>query len=317
MISCTEFIPLYSEFFKFIESKGGHDAVVRYWEYISDYSIGDKTNPNSLISFVEKYGFEGTWKYWSHTLTEEACDVLRIYDPVNKTCYSHMRHCPSKGMLLEMKHLEPYYDYCGHCGLIYSRVLEKYGIMSERDNSGVDHAECSSMMYMRGHRPGPEVSQIDDTKIVMDLKREDNKYLHRDFHLIGDLALKYCGEKYGDNGVHEFLYHFAQVNYAPVLEDAKKRGLIALKEKIEQVYETEEASELLHTELTEDRLTVTVDKSPVIEYMHSLNQEPSRYYIEETRTLYAAMADACDFGFTLEYYKEDGAAKFTFFKRGF
>ena len=188
MISCTEFIPLYSEFFKFIESKGGHDAVVRYWEYISDYSIGDKTNPNSLISFVEKYGFEGTWKYWSHTLTEEACDVLRIYDPVNKTCYSHMRHCPSKGMLLEMKHLEPYYDYCGHCGLIYSRVLEKYGIMSERDNSCVDHAECSSMMYMRGHRPGPEVSQIDDTKIVMDRKREDNKYLHRGFHLIGDLA---------------------------------------------------------------------------------------------------------------------------------
>ena len=317
MISCTEFIPLYSEFFKFIESKNGHDAVVRYWEYISDYSIGDKTNPHSLASFLEKYGFEGAWRYWSHTLTEEACDILRIYDPVHKTMYSEMRHCPSKGMLLEMKHLEPYSDYCGHCALIYDRVLEKYGFVHECDHTHIDEARCSSMIYERGHRPGPEVREITPGKEVMDIKREDNKYLHRDFHLIGDLALRYCGEKYGDNGVHEFLDHFARVNYAPVIEDAKKRGLIALKEKIEQVYETEEAAELLHTALADGVLTVTVDKSPVIEYMHSLNQEPSRYYIEETRTLYAAIADACGFGFTLEYYKEDGAAKFRFFKRSF
>ena len=26
MISCTEFIPLYSEFFKYCEKRGGHDA---------------------------------------------------------------------------------------------------------------------------------------------------------------------------------------------------------------------------------------------------------------------------------------------------
>ena len=33
MISCTEFIPVYSELFKYLEEeKGGHDEVVRYWE---------------------------------------------------------------------------------------------------------------------------------------------------------------------------------------------------------------------------------------------------------------------------------------------
>lgn len=56
MISCTEFIPLYSEFFKFLEEQDGHDAVVRYWEYISEYSIGDKSNPYSLISYLEREG---------------------------------------------------------------------------------------------------------------------------------------------------------------------------------------------------------------------------------------------------------------------
>lgn len=57
-----------------------------------------------------------------------------------------------------------------------------------------------------------------------------------------------------------------------------------------------------------------MDKCPVIEYMRSLNQEPSPYYIEQTCTLYAAIAEAAGFQFDLEYYNEDGATKFKFFK---
>ena len=72
---------------------------------------------------------------------------------------------------------------------------------------------------------------------------------------------------------------------------------------------------MLHAELSDGCLNVTIDKSPVIEYMHTLNQEPSKYYIEETKTLYATIAEACDFKFNLIYYKEDGAARFSFAKR--
>ena len=81
---------------------------------------------------------------------------------------------------------------------------------------------------------------------------------------------------------------------------------------IKGVYEVEEASDYIHTELTDSSLTVTVDKSPVIEYMHSLNQKPSEYYVEETRTLYAVIARECGYSFSLEYYNEDGGAKFVF-----
>ena len=300
-----------------MEARGGHEAVVRYWEHISDSSIGDKTNPNSLIAFVEEYGFEGTWRYWSHTLTEEACDILRMYDPKRKTGYSVMRRCPSKGMLLDMKHLEPYHDYCSHCGVLYPRVLDKYGIKCEWDYSGIDHASCAWKLYMEGAEFAPEDMEPTPDKVVMDITAEDNKYLHRDFHLSGDFALEYCGKMYGDNGVREFLYSFAQLNYAAVIADCKARGMAAIKEKLEQVYETEEASEVLHTELTDSQLIVTIDKSPVIEYMASLNQKPSKYYIEETRTVYAAIADGCDLGFELLYYNEDGGCSFRFFKRGF
>ena len=57
---------------------------------------------------------------------------------------------------------------------------------------------------------------------------------------------------------------------------------------------------------------MTVDRSPVIEYMRSLNQEPSKYYIEETRTLYRVVAEETGLDFTLVYYREDGAAKLEF-----
>lgn len=319
MISCTEFIPLYSEFFKYLEKKGGSDAVMQYWHYISDNSIGDKTNPNSLASFIERANtpFEGAINYWNHTLTEEASDLYKIIDSNNHLCYTHMRHCPSRGMLNALKHVDPYHNYCKHCDIIYQRVLDKYGIVYEMDFSRIDNAECSSMLYENGHRPDVDVTNIesvrtDETMTVIDMKAEDNKYLHRDFHLLGDLALKYCGEQFGDESVAEFLTDYTLNYYSPQIEDIKKRGLTAIKEWIEKIYEVEEATELLHTELTDTSLTVKIDKSPVIEYMRSLNQQPSKYYIEETRTLYNVIAEACNFNFFLIDYNEDGTATFKF-----
>ncbi len=319
MISCTEFIPLYSEFFKYLEKKSGSDAVMQYWYYISDNSIGDKTNPNSLASFIERADtpFEGAINYWNHTLTEEASDLYKVIDPNNHLCYSHMRHCPSRGMLNALKHVESYHNYCKHCDIIYQRVLDKYGIVHEMDFSQIDNAECTSLIYEKGHRPNVDITNIeaiatDDTMTIIDMKAEDNKYLHRDFHLLGDLALKYCGEQFGDKGVEEFLTDYTKNYYSPQIEDIKKRGLVALREWLEKIYEVEEASELLKTELSENQLTVTVEKSPVIEYMRSLNQEPTEYYIEETRTVYATIANACNLDFILDYYNEDGAAKFSF-----
>lgn len=323
MISCTEFIPLYSEFFKYLEKKGGHDAVMEYWYHISDNSIGDKTNPNSLASKCEKYGgFEGAIAYWNHTLTEEACDLFEVHDCKNKFVFSHMRHCPSRGMLNELEHIEPYYDYCEHCNVIYSRVLKNYGIEYIMDDSMKDNAQCRSLLFETGNCPDFDWHNISDKEAkeqcqgalvkIVDMKSEDNKYLHRDFHLLGDLALKYCGNKFGYDAVIGFLTDYVKNYYSPIIKEIKANGLPALKSWIEKVYETEEAIDVLHTELNDDMLTVIIDKSPVIEYMRSLNQEPSEYYIEETRTLYDVIAKECGLNFNLVYYNNDGGAKFSF-----
>ena len=319
MISCTEFIPLYSEFFKYLEAKAGEEAVYNFWYALSDRNLGDKTNPHSLVSFCEKYGgFDGALKYWGHTTTEEACDGYTVRDPKNRYNYNHMRHCPSRGMLNELKHVEPYHNYCEHCNVIYQRVLEKYDVCYERDNSRIANAECFCVLYEKGNKPPykmTDIYKIDTTdKIVNDVKREGKKYLHRDFHILGDFALTYCGEQYGDEGVMEFLTAYVKGYYSPVIANVREGGLTALKAWIEDIYTKEEATELLHTEISGDTLTVKIDKSPVIEYMASLNQKPSKYYIEETRTLYRVIAEESGLSFNLLYYNEDGGAKFVFSK---
>lgn len=322
MISCTEFIPLYSEFFKFLEKQGGHDAVLEYWIHISDTSIGDKTNPNSLAYRCDRLGgFDGAISYWNHTLTEEACNLFEIKNQQKKLRFTHMRHCPSRGMLNALKHVEPYYDYCSHCKVIYSRVLEKYGVTYIQDNSKVENAECSSILYETKNPPDFDFRQLNSTNAkeffgedfeVLDMKTEDNKYLHRDFHILGDNALKYCACKFGKDAVRSFLSDFTKYYYKPVIDKIKKLGLAYIKEWIESVYSIEEASEYLQTQLLQNSLTVKVLKSPVIEYMRSLNQQPSEYYVEQTRTLYSVIASESGYDFTLNYYNEDGGAEFVF-----
>lgn len=324
MISCTDFIPLYSEFFNFLEKKDGTDAVNEYWLHISDTSIGDKTNPNSMAYMCDRLGgFEGAIAYWGHTTTEEACDIFSFKNNKKKYMYSHMRYCPSRGMLNSFTHIKPYHNYCEHCKIIYSRVLEKYGVIYERDQSKVDNAECCSILYEKDNPPDIDFRNVKDDElleifkddadiVITDEKREGKKYLHHDFHLLGDNALRYCGNKYGLEAVCEFLKGFVNKYYAPQICKFKKNGLPELKKWIEDLYKKEEATDVLHTDINDNILTIIIDKSPVIEYMMSLNQGPSNYYIEETRTLYATIADACGFDFNLEYYRDNGSTKFSF-----
>ena len=136
MISCTEFIPAYSEMFKFLDKKGGKEAVVRFWEDLSDNFL------NNLRDLAEKKGLAGCFEYWSGTLNEEAADFRMELDEDKGFFSIEMRHCPSMGRLLEEKHIEPYKYYCEHCDTLYRRVLEPLGFKYEIDLSQCDEAKC-------------------------------------------------------------------------------------------------------------------------------------------------------------------------------
>jgi hypothetical protein len=136
MISCTEFIPAYSELFKFLEKKGGRAAVLDFWNYLSDHFLGN------LRDLVLEHGIRGCWLYWTHTLNEEAADFTMELDEEAGEFRIVMHDCPSKGRLLREKHITPYHDYCGHCDILYRRVLEPLGYEYSYDMSGADQARC-------------------------------------------------------------------------------------------------------------------------------------------------------------------------------
>jgi len=143
MIACTDFIPAYSELFKFLDKQGGKAAVVEFWNYLSDNFLGN------LRSLVAQYGLRGCWMYWSRTLNEEAADfTMELDEEKGELCFV-MHRCPSKGRLLACRHLTPYPDYCGHCDALYRRVLEPLGLEYRIDLAHCAEARCSGMIRRR------------------------------------------------------------------------------------------------------------------------------------------------------------------------
>jgi len=302
MISCTEFIPLYSELFKFLEDIGGHDEVLRYWEYISDTYVAEL-----LGKEVAGKGLRGCWDYWAKSLNEEACDFRMELDEQAGTFSIDMRYCPSRGMLNSLAHMEPYYDYCGHCAVLYARQLKKYGILSDCfDMSEVHAAKCFERYKAAPKRSGGE-------QLVMDVKASDNEYFHRDFHISGKRGLEYVGEKFGGEAVREYLTRFAKAYYAPLAEKVKKNGLQALRDHIEHIYAVEKASDCVKCALSRGKLTVAVSRCPGVKYIRESGNDPTKWYVECTRTVNKAIADMCGLRFSLHSYEEEtGAAEYSF-----
>lgn len=136
MIACTEFIPAYSEMFKYLQAKGGKAAVVKFWENLSDNFL------SNLRDLAGRKGLAGCYDYWRHTLTEEAADFRMTLDEDEGVFQIHMRYCPSMGRLLQEEHIEPYEFYCEHCDVLYRRVLEPLGFEYDIDMSKCHQAEC-------------------------------------------------------------------------------------------------------------------------------------------------------------------------------
>ena len=136
MISCTEFIPAYSEGFKFLETIGGRAEVENFWAELSRLYLN-----SSLEKLVAEEGLKGCYTYWSHSLNEEAADFTMALDEEKGEFSIVMHQCPSKGMLLDLKYMEPYRSYCDHCVALYKPVLEKYGY-TYHEEIDADHAKC-------------------------------------------------------------------------------------------------------------------------------------------------------------------------------
>ena len=226
MISCTEFIPAYSELFTYLEEKNGRGEVDNFWAYL----FKPDGNGIPLINFVQKEGIRGCFSYWSGSLNEEAADFTMYLNEKRGFYHNVMHHCPSKGRLLELKEeigIEPYHDYCLHCDL-YRLAAEKCGLRYIYNFNGTDKAACSMLIYDPKVFDGRVI--IDEDTLVMDRKAADNEYFHRDFHSSMNMGVHYVGENYGMDAVREYLTKYTLNVYKPVLAAMKENGLAPIED---------------------------------------------------------------------------------------
>lgn len=311
MISCTEFIPAYSELFKYIHNRDGYEEVQKFWRFL--FKPDGKGIP--LVNFVKKDGLKGAVEYWKGTLSEEAADTTRWFNLKEGWVYSEMHYCPSKGRLLKLKEelgIEPYPHYCDHCDY-YRSALEMYGLTWIRNHINVDKASCSAIIYDPKVFKG--MIQIDENTDFFEVKSTEKEYFHPDFHSSLNMGLEYLGANYGTEAVREYLTQYASAVYRKAMDRIKAEGLSALRDMIADTYKKEHAEDALTTELTDSCLSVKIAYCPAVRHLHKTGREVTKWFNLSTEVVMATIAMECGYQFTMESYDEEtGKAAYRFDK---
>ena len=309
MISCTEFIPSYSELFTYIEEKYGRAEVDNFWAYLFE----PKDDGIPLIKHIREEGIRGCFTYWTGTLNEEAADFTMMLNEKQGWFKIKMHRCPSKGRLLKLQDeigITPYHDYCLHCDN-YRMSISKIGLEYIYDFDGVDKAACTLFVYDPKIFDGRVI--VDEDTLIMDRKAGDNEYFHRDFHSSMNNGVQYLGEKYGTGDVVEYLTRFTNNVYKKNIEEIKVRGVDAILDKIRDTYAKEKAEDAL--EITKDgaKNVVTIKYCPAVKHLKATGRVVSPWYRYTTEIVMETLAKEGGLTFTMESYDEtSGAARYSF-----
>ncbi len=309
MISCTEFIPAYSELFAYIEDSHGREAVNAFWEEL----FHPKTGAVPLDTYISREGIRGCFSYWTHSLNEEAADFTMYLNEKAGWFLLVMHHCPSKGRLLDLQRemgLQPYHDYCLHCDS-YRFAVEKHGLRYIYNFAGVERAACSILIY------DPAVFRdkviVDGDTEIMDRKASQNEYFHRDFHISMNKGIQYMADTYGEEELKAYFRRYALRVHAGLIGRIREEGFAPLEAMIRETYRREKAEDVLQTELTDRRLTVTVSRCPAVGYLRGKGVEVSALFPMTTSEVMKALAEAGGLCFAMEEYDaETGAARYHF-----
>ncbi len=309
MISCTEFIPAYSELFAYLENKYGRDEVDRFWEYLFA-PTGDGI---PLINYIKKEGIRGCFSYWAGSLNEEAADFTMYLNEKAGWFLLEMHHCPSKGRLLELKDsigIVPYHDYCLHCDS-YRFAVEKIGLQYIYNFAGTDKASCSILIADPKIFDGRVI--IDENTEIMKRNAAENEYFHKDFHSSMNMGIEYLGSKYGKDTVYDYLSRYTQNVYKKFIEASKEKPLIALKERIEDIYRREKAEDAVDLILNENSLTVEVSYCPAVKHLKETGRKVSGFYRYTTEYVFKTLAENLNLSFVMQNYDDiSGASSYTF-----
>ena len=151
-------------------------------------------------------------------------------------------------------------------------------------------------------------------KEVMRRSAADNPYLHKDFHGAMSTGIQYLHEKYGEAAVRDYLRQYADAYHAPLKDAIRQRGLAALKDYLEQIYEIEGGE--IEIEFSEDELVLEVAACPAVTHMREHGYQVADLWVETTRTVNQQLCEGTPFACELlEYDDETGRSVQRFYRR--
>jgi len=311
MISCTEFIPAYSELFTYLEDKYGHQEVEDFWNYLFE-PTGDGI---PLVNFVKKEGIRGCFDYWKGTLNEEAADFTLMLNEKAGWFTLDMHHCPSKGRLLELQKevgITPYHSYCLHCDH-YRESVAKVGLSYLFNTKGIDHAACSFIITDPKVFDGRII--VDENTEIMDRKASDNEYFHKDFHSSLNMGIEYLGSRHSIDDIREYLERYTRNVKGLIIKEAKEKGLSVLRDFILDTYKKEHAEDACEAVLSADgkKLDVKVKYCPGVRHLKETGRKVTQWYQSATDIVMETIAKEIGAEYRMNSYDpETGACEYEF-----
>lgn len=152
-------------------------------------------------------------------------------------------------------------------------------------------------------------------KEIMRRRASDSKYLHQDFHGALSAGIDYLDCHYGEEAVRQYLRQFTSSFYSPLIKSLKERGLIALKEHFEKIYEDEGGN--LKIVLSEDEMVLKVKACPAVRHMRQQGYPVAKLFYETTKTVNETLCKDTPFSAELlEYDEQTGHSVQRFYRRG-
>ena len=149
---------------------------------------------------------------------------------------------------------------------------------------------------------------------VIEFRAADLEYLHKDFHGALSTGIEYLDTHFGEESVREYLRRFTRTYYAPLTEDIERRGLIALKEHFERIYNLEGGR--IDLTFSDDEMTLKVEACPAVTHMRKNGYPVARLFHETTKTVNEALCEGTPFAAELvEYDPETGRSVQRFYRR--
>ncbi len=105
--------------------------------------------------------------------------------------------------------------------------------------------------------------------LKMERQAADNTYLHKDFHKALNHALIYLENRFGEEAVRDYLHDFSAAYFAPLAADLKKRGLMALQEHFQRIYDLEGGDATIEILSDPERLLITVRSCPAVAHIRA------------------------------------------------